>query len=215
MALNIVGAGFGRTGTLSLKLALEKLGFGRSYHMLDVYKHPDHAALWSAGVEGKAIDWEALLSDYSAVVDWPGCYFWRELSNTYPMAKVILTVRDSEKWYKSMYETIYQSMQTAQKSGDKTVDNPIAAMAKKIIMTQTFDGRFEEKAYSISVYERHNEEVQRTISKEKLLVYDISQGWEPLCHFLRKPVPDVPFPKTNLRETFHRRLGRSSSLFSQ
>jgi hypothetical protein len=211
MALNVIGAGFGRTGTLSLKLALEKLEIGNCYHMSNVLKHPDHATLWSNAAEGEKVDWEVLLSGYSATVDWPGTYFWRELINIYPEVRVILTIRDSEKWYKSMYATIYQSMRKAKESDNQTGDN-LLTMANKIILEQTFDGRFQEKSHAIAIYERHNEAVQRTVPQKQLLVYEVSQGWEPLCRFLERPVPDIPFPKTNTGETYNKRLGRHGSL---
>ncbi len=212
MTLNVIGVGFGRTGTKSLQLAIERLGIGRCYHMGEILRNPEHASLWTNAAEGKTINWEVLFAGYSATVDWPGSFFWREFSIAYPKAKVILTVRDSGKWYKSMYETIFQSMQNAQKSSNQTDDN-LLTMAKKIVLEQTFDSRFGEKSHAIAVYERHNEEVQRTIPKEQLLVYEVAQGWEPLCCFLECPVPDVVFPRSNTSETYHKRLGRNSPLF--
>ena len=109
MGLEVIGAGFGRTGTLSLKLALEQLGFAQCYHMFEVMNHPEHVPLWRAAHRGEPTDWEALFAGYRAAVDWPSCNFWREQLDTWPDAKVILTQRDPERWYTSVMNTIWQS----------------------------------------------------------------------------------------------------------
>jgi hypothetical protein len=200
MPLRVIGAGFGRTGTLSLKLALEQLGLGRCYHMVEVLENPAHATFWSTAVEGEAVDWEALLGPYGAVVDWPACTFWRELASRYPEALVVLTVRDPEAWYRSAHDTIYQVMQRG------PADDVRLAMARRIVLEHTFGGRFEDRAHAIDVYERHNEAVRRTIPAGRLLVYEVREGWEPLCRFLEQPVPAEPFPRVNTSEEFRGRL---------
>ena len=106
--MKVIGAGFGRTGTLSVKAALEELGVGPCYHMVEVFDKPGHVALWQAAAEGKSIDWEELFADYNAVVDWPACTFYQQLMQAYPEAKVLLTVRDPQSWYESTKNTIYQ-----------------------------------------------------------------------------------------------------------
>ena len=110
MPLSIIGAGFGRTGTMSLKFALEQLGAGNCYHMMETRKNPDHTELWLKAMNAEPVDWDELFRDYSAAIDWPACRFWRELSEFYPKAKVILTLRDPERWYQSMSQTIYQAL---------------------------------------------------------------------------------------------------------
>lgn len=108
MALKVIGAGFGRTGTLSLKTALEELGFGRCYHMREVLKNPSHWKRWAEIIGGGKADWETLLQGYQSSTDWPVAAYYRELMAVYPDAKIILTVRDPESWYKSIMGTVYQ-----------------------------------------------------------------------------------------------------------
>lgn len=210
--LKLIGAGFGRTGTRSLKEALEMLGLNPCYHMVEVFEHPEHIAHWVAASKGEAVDWDVVFQDYQATVDWPGCSFYQELMAKYPEAKVLLTVRDPEKWYESANDTIYNM--------NRRRHSPIASlmlmllkltrpgmafgvrMVGQIVWDGTFHGRFEEKEYAISVFNQHNEEVKRYVPPEKLLVYNVKEGWEPLCAFLNVPVPDVPFPHLNDRANF-------------
>ena len=205
MAITLIGAGFGRTGTLSLKIALERLGVAPCYHMSEVFQHPEHVAVWSDALDGKSVDWDALFAGYAATVDWPGCHFWRELVEHHPDAKVLLTLRSPESWYASVHETIYQVLR-----GGPPPDANLAAwhaMVTKLIDVQTFGGRFADRADAIGVYERHNESVQRSIPSERLLVYEVAEGWEPLCRFLDRAVPDEPFPRVNSKDEFRARAG--------
>jgi|SRR5579875_554383 hypothetical protein len=197
MALKVVGAGFGRTGTLSLKNALEKLGFGPCYHMFEVLERPDHIALWHRLAFGGAVDWDLLFRDFQATVDWPAARYWRELAAHYPDAKVLLSLRDPESWYKSMTDTIYQGLKMPIPDGIAAARRQQMEMARKVVLEDTFDGRFEDKAHALEVYNRHNREVQRAIAPGRLLVFDAKQGWEPLCRFLGVAVPDEPFPHLN------------------
>ena len=203
MTIKVVGAGFGRTGTLSLKIALEMLGVGRCYHMAEVFQNPGHADLWSAAADG-SVDWETLFSGYGATVDWPSTYFWRELANYYPDSKIILTHRPTQSWIKSAKATIFSVI------GATPDDKPHMAaqknMAKKLIVDGTFGGNVEEPAHLAAVYEKHFDEVRRTIPEERLLVYQVSEGWEPLCKFLGIPVPAVDYPKVNSTEEFKSRV---------
>ena len=206
MALRLIGAGFGRTGTLSLKVALETLGCGPCYHMMEVLGKPAHVDLWSRAADGEAIDWEDLFDGYPAAVDWPACYFWRELVDRYPAAPVLLSLRDPAGWYKSVRSTIYRAM-TEFEPPDVPAIRKQLAMTRKIVLEQTFGGRFEEEAHAISVFERHNEAVKAAIPAERLLVYEPGDGWEPLCKLLDVPVPDEPFPHVNSTEDFLGRFG--------
>ncbi|PKQ05062.1 MAG: sulfotransferase family protein [Alphaproteobacteria bacterium HGW-Alphaproteobacteria-12] len=203
MALSVIGAGFGRTGTLSLKLALEQLGFAPCHHMLEVFANPGQAPAWLSAAKGEAVDWDALLSDYKASVDWPSCHFWRELAAHYPEAKVILSTRDPRRWYKSISETIFRAME-----GQIPEEGPgrdVMAMARHIVGSKTFGGRTDE-AHVLDVFTRHEAEVKRGIPAGRLLVFDVAEGWEPLCRFLGVPVPDAPFPRTNSSEEFQAHL---------
>ena len=208
--MKVIGAGFGRTGTWSLKAALEELGFGPCYHMTEVFAHPGHADFWSSAWRGEPVDWEGVLGGYEATVDWPACTFYEELIEQHPDAKVLLNVRDPERWYHSTRSTIYELSMLIERSPiQRWIFGLISllmfggftgrrsSLASDMIWQGTFDGRFEDKAYAIEVFERHNEEVKRRVPPEQLLVYDVREGWEPLCAFLGVPEPEEPFPRLN------------------
>ena len=212
--LKVIGAGFGRTGTLSMKVAIEELGFGPCYHMTEVFRHLDHFPQWEAATRGEPVDWRKLLEGYQATVDWPACTFYKELMEIYPDAKVLLTVRDPEKWYESVKSTIYQ---TSRMGRNNPAFSPVFFIMKLLFpfirhVTQltndlvwqgTFHGRFEDKEYAIAVFEQHNEEVKQQVPPEKLLAFNVKEGWQPLCDFLGVEVPaDKPFPHLNDRATF-------------
>lgn len=202
--MKVIGAGFGRTGTLSLKAALETLGLGPCYHMVEVFEHPEHTAVWQAAGEGQPVDWKSLFSGYQSAVDWPACAFYADLMEVYPEAKVILTVRDPERWHASVMNTIGPS------NNQETDDQVTLAqrkMGRTVIWDGTFDGRVNDKDHAISVFNRHIEEVKRRVPAERLLVFEASQGWEPLCHFLGVPVPvDTPYPRLNDTASFQARF---------
>lgn len=198
MALKVIGAGLGRTGTLSLKLALEQLGFGRCYHMMEVFGAPGHIDLWRRAAEGEAIDFPALFEGFGATVDWPSAEFYAELADLYPEAKVVLTTRDGEAWYRSTQATIFADPEF------KNAPPGFAAMAGALIGSK-FDGRLLDQAHCIAVYEAHNAKVRATIPADRLLEYQSGQGWEPLCAFLGVPVPEAPYPKVNSTEEFVQR----------
>src|SRR5215207_9752656 len=189
--LMVIGTGFGRTGTLSLREALVRLGFGPCDHMLENFEHPERFPHWRDALRkkqsGEPIDWRPLLDGYRAIVDWPGAYFWRELTAAHPDAKVLLTVRDPERWYDSIQGTIF-AMQ----------DDQLPEGPRDIIFTRTFGDRLTDRAHCQSVFARHVEAVQETIAPDRLLVFNVKEGWEPLCRFLGVPVPeDEPFPHVN------------------
>jgi hypothetical protein len=213
MPLKVIGAGFGRTGTHTLKHALEMVGFGPCYHMVELMQHPHYVPAWQAAAEGERVDWDAIFSNYPATVDWPALYFWRELSAHYPDAKVLLSVRDPESWYESFYKTIYTALTSP--PPNNLPFPPRQIMGQKLILEKTFAGRFDDRSHAIAVYQRHNEEVQRTIPPHRLLVYEMSAGWEPLCNFLQCPIPQEPFPKTNSVEEFQARLAAQRAAAAQ
>lgn len=204
MDLDIIGAGFGRTGTLSLKLALEQLGAGPCYHMNDVFSHSDHAQVWRDAFATGTADWERLLTGYRSAVDWPAAHFWGALLRAFPQAKVILTVRDPQSWYRSISTTIFP----AQRRPLPAPDHPHyaqQAMPRELILHGTFGG-IEDREHVLAVYEAHNAAVRAAVPARQLLEYDVAEGWEPLCAFLGVPVPDEPFPRRNTTQDFLERL---------
>ncbi len=198
--MKIIGAGFGRTGTLSLKTALEDLGFQRCYHMKEVFVRPTHLKVWDAAGQGRPVDWRMLFQDYQATVDWPACAFYKQLMEVYPDAKVLLSVRDPEQWYDSVRETIYTVGKSFPKWARLLIPRVrrFARMTHNIIWGGTFGGRFEDRAHAIDVFNRHNQEVRQHVPPERLLVYQVKDGWGPLCEFLEvAPPKDKPFPHLN------------------
>ena len=214
MSLKVIGAGVARTGTLSLRATLEELGFGRCYHMVDVLAHPRHAPVWSAAARGEHVDWDALFEGYQSAVDWPPCAFYKQLLRHYPDAKVILTVRDPERWYESARQTVYFARRAF--PGWTRWFLPrmrrYVRMLDDVVWQGAFQGRFEEKPYALSVVGRHNEEVRRSVPADRLLVYEVRQGWEPLCEFLGVAVPkDKPFPHLNDTAEFRSRIRKAAA----
>jgi Sulfotransferase domain len=213
MPLKVIGAGLGRTGTLSLQAALEELGFARCYHMREVLANRGDAHVWDAAARGKSVDWEGLFSGYQATVDWPGCSFYRELIEKYPEAKVILSVRDPERWYDSARQTIYYVRNAF--PGWVTLFVPrfrgFRRMLDRIIWIGMFQGRFEDRSFAIDAFNRHNEQVRRDVPADRLLIYDVREGWGPLCAFLGVPVPEgKPFPHLNDATEFRARIQRAA-----
>jgi sulfotransferase family protein len=194
--LKVIGAGFGRTGTFSLKIALEELGFGPCYHMIEVPDKPGATEQWDAIARGAPADWHRVFAGYQATVDWPACTFYTELMQAYPDAKVLLTVRDPEQWYESASRTIYPV----------THRDPLslhARMVNTLVWEGTFAGTFEEQDSAIAVFLQHSESVKQQVPPEKLLVYDVKEGWEPLCAFLGVAAsPEKAFPHRNDRANF-------------
>ena len=210
MAIEVIGAGLGRTGTTSLKVALERLGYVRCYHMFEVIETPEDAAFWQDALArktaGEPIDWSRPFEGYKATLDWPGCVFYQELMDAYPDAKVILTTRDPESWYASARETIYQSNQMEEETLPPSM-RPFIEMVKTLLWDYTLEGQFEHKARAIEIFNAHNEAVKRTVPSEKLLVYSVKEGWGPLDEFLGVDVPEgEPFPHLNDRQSFKERV---------
>ena len=221
--MRVIGAGFGRTGTTSLKAALAELGFGPSYSLTEVFAHPEHVEFWEAARRGEKVDWEEFFAGYGVAVDWPACSFYEELMQAFPEVPVILTVRDPEPWYESMRSTIYQLRKVT--TGPLPVRaifafaglfapgvTGTARLADHLVWEDTFDGRFEDRAYAIEVFERNNEAVRHRVPPERLLVFDVREGWAPLCDFLGVEAPDRLFPHLNEAREMRRRLLGLASL---
>lgn len=218
MSIKIIGAGFPRTGTTTLKESLERLGYKKAYHMKELLVHPENLHYWLSLKETGSTKWDELYNGYQATVDFP-CYPWyKEHMKRYPEAKVILTVRPFEKWYSSVYSTVY-------KAGPQTVSQKITMMSKLLfnprlrsvikcvklakgtIFAEHFQGKFEDKAFAEKMYNQHIDDVKAYVPADKLLVYDVSEGWGPLCRFLGVPEPNEPIPHLNKKENFKEMLG--------
>lgn len=220
-ALEVIGGGLGRTGTLSLHAALERLGFAPCDHMTNNFAHPRRFALWLEAARrkraGEPIDWRPLFAGYRATVDWPGVYFWRELAEAHPEAKVILTVRDPERWYESARSTIYAASQARDDDlATRLIANLVAwldpraghgfRVVQETVWDGTFGGQFADREAALAIFAAHNREVEATIPPGRLLVLDVKQGWGPLCAFLGVPIPEgEPFPHVNDAADFSRR----------
>ncbi len=191
MKLRVVGAGLGRTGTNSLKVALERLLGAPCYHMMEVFQHPEHIPLWHAAARGEMPDWNALFADYVAAVDWPAAAFWPELSTVFPDALVLLSLRDPQSWWQSASETIFPSVR--EQRGTEWY-----AMVDELFGAR-FTRALDDRAAAIAALERHNARVRATVPAHRLLEWHAADGWGPLCAALGVPVPDEPFPHTNTR----------------
>lgn len=213
MGLKVIGAGFGRTGTLSLKLALERLGFGPCYHMIEAYRRPEHLQPWRDAAAGRPVDWAALFQDYQAAVDWPACNYWEAQLAAFPEAKVILTERDPERWHASIMNTIYSSSVAMRKAAADSADafaKSFSAMIYEVIWDGVFDGRMDDKAHVIGCYLAHNQRVKQQAPADRLLIFDPAAGWPPLCEFLGCPTPDEPYPKVNTTAEFQKQAASNS-----
>ncbi|HWY90223.1 MAG TPA: sulfotransferase [Solirubrobacteraceae bacterium] len=211
--MQVIGAGFGRTGTMTLKAALEELGVGPCYHMVEVlWGDTSRLPLWQAAANGEEVDWKAVFEGFQSTVDWPGCTFWEPLMEVFPDAKVLLTVRDPESWYESARNTIYASLIAGQKGelqeGDEEPPSPEAfQMISALIWQGTFHGKFEDKAYAIEKFNEHNETVKRKVPPERLVVHEVKEGWKPLAQMLGVPEPRTEFPRLNDKVAFREMVG--------
>ncbi len=199
--MKIIGAGFSRTGTYSLKHALQTLGYDPCYHGEEIFQRPDDVKIWMKALQQEP-DWRALFDGYLAGLDSPICFFWREIRATFPDAKVILTKREPDDWYESLEASLYQAMMNPERA-PKEIRGALN-MARAIVLDYIFNGKFKDRRYAIEVYTRHNESVEASFvdDQSNLLVFEVSKGWDPLCAFLDKDIPQIPFPNTNSREQF-------------
>lgn len=193
MTLRVVGAGLGRTGTLWLKLALEKLLGAPCYHMAEVFEHPDHVAIWHAAARGEMPDWGTFLRGYAAAVDWPAAAFWPEIAAAFPDAIVLLSNRDAESWWKSASTTIFPASRQAAGPWREMVD---------ALFANRFTAALDDKQACIAAFERHYADARRRIPPQRLLEWRASDGWAPICRALGVDQPDEPFPRVNTSEEF-------------
>lgn len=200
MKLEVIGAGFGRTGTESLKLALEMLGLGRCHHMKEVLPDERLTRLWGEVADGKAPDWDDIFAGFGCTVDWPSARFWREHAAHFPEAKVILTLRSPESWYASFSKTIALYLAILEQQG-ATHHQGYRHVAEGV-----FGGRYGDRDHAIATYERNTRDVIEAIPPARLLVLEPGEGWEPLCAFLGRPVPAAPYPRVNSTADFEQLL---------
>jgi hypothetical protein len=206
--MKVIGSGFGRTGTLSMKVALEQLGFDPCYHMETVLTRPSHLNFWHDVASGKAVDWHQIFDDFQAAVDFPASSVYKELMAVYPEAKVIHTIRDPERWYDSTYETIYKMKDVFPQWMRQYVPwvRRFVEMGDGMFWDRLFAGQFENCPRMIQVFNDYTEDVKRTVPADRLLVFNVKEGWRPLCQFLDVTVPDTPFPHKNDRALMLRRF---------
>jgi len=197
--MKVFGTGFGRTGTMSLKIALEKLGIGPCYHMREVVSHPSHIKIWYDISRGEHPNWNRLFSGFNSAVDFPVSLFYKKLINKFPDAKFILTLRDFDTWYKSTANTIYK-VPTMLPDWFKWVVYPIRMFIElqvNLIWVGLFKNNFSDRESTELVYNEHLKSVKISIPADKLLSYRVNEGWGPLCEFLNVDKPEIPFPKVN------------------
>jgi len=196
--MKLINVGLARTGTTSLKAALEKLGYGPIYHTFDLFTNSAHMDIWENAYEGAPVDWRAFYADYE-VADWPAGLFCREIITAHPEAKVMVTVRDPSEWYESIHSIFKQGM-------DINLPIPIVKRIKNFIINypakHLFQGRIDDREFMIQFFQEYIESVKACVPSDQLLVYSVTEGWEPLCEFLGVPVPTERFPRVNTRGGF-------------
>ncbi len=197
MGLRVVGAGLPRTGTESLRWAIQHLLGGRCYHMGAIDGHPfDLGDGWRTALAGGRMDGADMLDGYIAAVDWPASMFWRDLSQANPDALVLLSVRDSaETWWQSANATILPVARMAL-APDWREGRALLDLLERFAATEDWD----DPETLMAAYERHNAEVRAGVALHRLLEWRATEGWEPICKALGVPVPDIPFPWANRRE---------------
>jgi hypothetical protein len=205
--VEIIGSGFGRTGTVSTYLALDQLGFGPVFHNMTFSERLDLPLRILDFANGSQDSWHNILDGFHTCLDFPCCLFWRELLDAFPEARVLHTTHDPDEWCDSIYATIFDLI--AGEKAEETADHPATIMNKELMIRRTFDGKIDDRAHCTQVFRRHQEAVVAKVPKEKLLVFDVREGWEPLCKFLGVPVPGEEFPNTNSRAEVREHWGMS------
>lgn len=207
--LKLINAGLGRTGTTSLKVALDRLGFGPGYHMFDIVNSDERLGQWEKIVcDAQRPEWEVVFDGYTSAVDGPCAIYYKQIMAAFPEAKVMLTIRDVESWYRSTHDTLYQF--ALRGGGDPSETNSRGSRLHRMTSAMTWDGlfggRFADKDHAIEVFRNHNREVIRAVGPDNLLVYEVKDGWEPLCAFLGVDVPPEDFPHVNDTESMRQRI---------
>jgi hypothetical protein len=198
MTVRVIGAGLGRTGTLSLKLALDRLLGGPCYHGFELFKHPEQLQFWERALDGYAPDWEALLGGYRATMDWPSAAFYADLFRAYPDATVLLSVRDADDWWRSLRDTVLELHRSAVDRDDpwERARAPAQHLTARVLAERLTPDWTDEVAAK-AAFERHNAAVRATIPFDRLIEWRPGDGWRPICAALGLPVPHDPFPHVN------------------
>ena len=204
MALKVIGTGFGRTGTDSMRKALEILGFGPCHHMRELIKDPEHERLWRLVVAGAKPDWDLLLGHYASCVDWPTAYYWPQLVEAFPEARVILTWRTAESWWASFEKTLLPRIL----SFTETKETP---KNTELIGPRVFHDRPDDREHCIAVYEANVTAVKERVPANRLLIHELGDGWEPLCAHLGVPVPEITYPNSNSMKAFQKEFLNAST----
>lgn len=207
MGLKVIGSGFGRTGTRSLKEALETLGFGPCHHMEEVLANPGQVPYWRAAMAGEPTDWAAVFAGYGAQVDWPGAHFWRETMAAFPEAKVLHSMRPDDSWWRSFSTTIGKLVRIYEGMDLPPHIREMFDATVPIVGEGTFGTRAIDRDTALAAYHRRAAEVRAAVPASRLLVFDVAEGWDPLCRFLGVAVPERPFPHRNEREEFWAHFG--------
>lgn len=215
MGLKVIGTGLSRTGTTTIRSVIEELGLGPCYNSGEFFTHPRGIEFWEALEQGKKVDFDEFFKNYNAIIGFPGYIFAQELLAKYPDAKVILSLRDPEEWYEDIANTVFVTGPThVNKNFSKAVSefdpylsgciDRIHAMQKRIIEDGYFEGRFADKDYAVKRFNQWNEDVKKSYSHDRLLVYRVTEGWKPICEFLGVPVPEgKAYPHLNHRDNFN------------
>ncbi|MFL5823710.1 MAG: sulfotransferase family protein [Solirubrobacteraceae bacterium] len=213
--MKLIGAGLPRTGTLSQKVALEMLGLGPCYHMVNVLSDLDEAPAWRRALDGDS-PWDDIFEGFESTVDWPGSFFYRQLGEHYPEAKVLLSTRDADAWERSMRDTIWgifygDMLMRDLSEARERIDPKWRAYTDMMKGMWEHSGLINAGADTTSedmqaAMERYEQDVQQNVPSDRLLVWSVTDGWEPLCEFLGVPVPDQPFPHLNDSKIFAERV---------
>jgi hypothetical protein len=226
MTIKVIGAGFGQTGTSTLRAVMEELGFGPCYQSYVLFSRPTDIEFWDKVDQGNAVDFNELFSEFQASVGFPGYIYYKQIMEYYPDAKVLLSIRDPEEWYENASKTI---LVPDRNPGNKELAdsirefNPylgecidrIADLHRKVLHEEIFEGKFEDKDFAIGRFIERNQEVKKTVPPERLLVYQVTEGWEPICQFLEVPVPNKPFPHLNPISEFHKPMDREVEIIKK
>lgn len=206
MTIQVIGAGLGRTGTLSLKVALEQLLGGPCYHMVELFKHPEHVEVWEQALDGQLPDWDVFFADYRATVDWTGAAFFAELADAYPDAIVLLSTRDADEWWRSVRDTTFEQLQSRVDRSDPWERAMAPAREFTIrLLTTRFTPNWSDEDTAKGAFERHNAAVRAAVPPGRLVEWRPGDGWSPICAALGRPVPLDPFPHVNTTADFRAR----------
>jgi hypothetical protein len=206
MTLQIIGSGFGRTGTMTMKQALGTLGFGPTHHMVEVMEHPEQLDHWKALFAGQSVDMKTAFAGYNSQVDWPGASVWQTSLAEFPDARVIHTERPEDDWWNSFNKTIGKFFALTDTLEMPPHFRDIFETMKSGLIQKTFTD-FTDRESAIAAYRLNNQKVREIVPADRLLVFNVAEGWDPLCRFLGVPVPADPFPHTHARAEFWDHFG--------